>query len=152
MASCLFDEILRSAQDKFCRETMNRDRIYLAFRHDSFSSWFKPLRTGIRPGRRAVTRQTESRQSLGEDQEKLCKYNKLMGRHNSQASGVLPYEEREDELLMVQYANGDEIAFQELYRRYRARAYGYLSRRVRNSGVADELFQKVFLKLHRSRE
>jgi len=75
-----------------------------------------------------------------------------MDRHNSQVPSVLPYDERKDEQLMVQYAAGDERAFEELYRRYRGRAYGYLSSRVRNPRVADELFQKVFLKLHRSRE
>lgn len=75
-----------------------------------------------------------------------------MERHKQNDSGVLPYEEKEDELLMVQYAAGDENAFQVLYGRYRAKAYGYLSRRIGDLGMVDELFQKVFLKLHRSRE
>lgn len=52
---------------------------------------------------------------------------------------------------MAQYAAGDEAAFHELYGRYRARAFGYLSKRVSDPRLVDELFQQVFLKLHRSR-
>lgn len=52
---------------------------------------------------------------------------------------------------MAQYAAGDEAAFRELYGRYRARAYGYLSKRVSDPRLVDELFQQVFLKLHHSR-
>lgn len=74
-----------------------------------------------------------------------------MERHRTSEGGVLPYDTKEDEFLMAEYALGDEAAFRELYRRYRARAYGYLNKRVSDSGTADELFQQVFLKLHRSR-
>jgi len=84
--------------------------------------------------------------------EKVGKYNDLMNSHNTHGASVLPYEERTDEALMVQYAAGDERAFAELYGRYRSRAYGYLCRRIKNPRAVDELFQQVFLKLHRSRE
>lgn len=74
-----------------------------------------------------------------------------MSRHNPTATGVLPYEKREDEVLMAQYAAGDEGAFREIYGRYRARAYGFISKRVSQPSVVDELFQLTFLKLHHSR-
>ncbi len=75
-----------------------------------------------------------------------------MDRHNTKSAGVYPYERREDEELMTGYIAGDEAAFYELYRRYRPRAYGFFSKRVRERTVVDELFQLAFLKLHRSRE
>ena len=55
-------------------------------------------------------------------------------------------------MLMVQYAAGDDKAFAELYGRYRSRTYGYLSKRINDPRAVDELFQQIFLKLHRSRE
>jgi RNA polymerase sigma factor (sigma-70 family) len=53
---------------------------------------------------------------------------------------------------MLQYAAGNERAFAELYERYRSRAYGYLSRRIKSPGGMDELFQQIFFKLYRSLE
>lgn len=56
-----------------------------------------------------------------------------------------------DEELMVMYQNGSEEAFQAIYQRHAERIYGFLRRRVWNEERAAELFQEVFLKLHRSK-
>lgn len=102
-------------------------------------------------GGNEASRFIDLKHSVPDIAKKLSKNRYLMERHKTGESGVLLYEKREDELLMAQYALGDEAAFRELYRRYRARAYGYLNKRISDPGVADELFQQVFLKLHRSR-
>jgi RNA polymerase sigma-70 factor (ECF subfamily) len=60
------------------------------------------------------------------------------------------YESYEDERLMVLYLEGDEGAFRELYRRYKAKVFGFLCSKV-DARTADELFQTTFMKLHRSR-
>lgn len=73
-------------------------------------------------------------------------------RHKSAPSSVPASVDPSDEDLMMQYASGNEIAFETLYKRYKAKAYGYISKQVRNSEAASEVFQSVMLKLHRSRE
>jgi len=56
-----------------------------------------------------------------------------------------------DEELMLKYQEGDEQAFEELYRRYERRIYGYISKRLEQKAWVDDVFQMVFIKLHRSR-
>lgn len=56
-----------------------------------------------------------------------------------------------DNELMDLYARGSEAAFDELFRRYEARAYGYFLRRVACEGRAQDLYQELFLRLHRFR-
>lgn len=56
-----------------------------------------------------------------------------------------------DEELMLKYQKGDESAFQELYRRYESRVYGYLRKRLENKNWVEDVFQMTFMKLHRSR-
>jgi RNA polymerase sigma factor (sigma-70 family) len=58
---------------------------------------------------------------------------------------------QKDEVLLQAYLYGSEEAFQELYRRYSGKVYGYLCRRISDRQVLDDLFQMVFLKLHQSR-
>lgn len=53
--------------------------------------------------------------------------------------------------LMNLYAQGSEAAFDELFRRYERRAYGYFLRRVGCEARARDLYQELFLRLHRSR-
>jgi RNA polymerase sigma-70 factor (ECF subfamily) len=53
--------------------------------------------------------------------------------------------------LMVRYAHGSQRAFEELFRRYEGRAYGYFLRRVRCEARARDLYQDLFLRLHRFR-
>ncbi len=56
-----------------------------------------------------------------------------------------------DEDLMRAYQNGDQGAFLELYKRYAPRIYGYILPRVKNRAEGDDLFQQIFMKLHKSR-
>lgn len=56
-----------------------------------------------------------------------------------------------DEDLMQLYRRGESEAFDELYRRHSAQVYGYLHSRLKDRSLVDEVFQNIFLKLHRSR-
>ena len=56
-----------------------------------------------------------------------------------------------DNELMDLYARGSEPAFNELFHRYERRAYGYFVRRVASEGRARDLYQELFLRLHRFR-
>lgn len=55
-----------------------------------------------------------------------------------------------DNELMLLYQAGDEASFDLLYGRYKNMIYGYISKRV-SPNVVDDLFQKVFIKLHKSK-
>jgi RNA polymerase sigma-70 factor (ECF subfamily) len=57
-----------------------------------------------------------------------------------------------DEALMAGYADGDAGAFDELFRRHEARAYAYLLKRTRSSERARDLYQELFLRIHRGRD
>lgn len=52
---------------------------------------------------------------------------------------------------MLAYAAGDATAFDALYARHKGPVYRYLLRHCGNSGVADELFQDVWMNLIRAR-
>ena len=56
-----------------------------------------------------------------------------------------------DEDLMLAYAAGDAAAFDALYVRHKGGIYRYLLRQCRHGGVADELFQDVWMNLIRAR-
>lgn len=56
-----------------------------------------------------------------------------------------------DEDLMLAYAAGDAAAFDALYARHKGGVYRYLRRQCRQGGVADELFQDVWMNLIRAR-
>lgn len=62
----------------------------------------------------------------------------------------------ESQALDVQWMQGylrDETdAFQKIYAEYSDAVYGYLAKRVSQEGDRDDLFQKVWMKFHRSRE
>ncbi|MCB0405757.1 MAG: sigma-70 family RNA polymerase sigma factor [Bdellovibrionales bacterium] len=66
-------------------------------------------------------------------------------------SGKMAEEEQTDEALMVAYQAGDATAFEVLYRRYANHVYNYLRKRIPEPQAAEEVYQSVFLKLHRSR-
>lgn len=53
---------------------------------------------------------------------------------------------------MVLYQSGEQNAFNELYNRYSNRVYGFLRKRMKDPHSVNDLFQGVFLKLHRSRD
>jgi RNA polymerase sigma-70 factor (ECF subfamily) len=56
-----------------------------------------------------------------------------------------------DEDLMLAYAGGDAGAFDTLYARHKGGVYRYLLRQCRQPGIADELFQDVWMNLVRAR-
>lgn len=56
-----------------------------------------------------------------------------------------------DEVLMAAYQAGNQAAFTELYERYGGGVYGLLARRAANRALADDLYQEVFLRVHRAR-
>ncbi len=53
---------------------------------------------------------------------------------------------------MEAYQQGQDAAFAELYRRHSGKVYGYLVNRLRDRAFAEDVFQKAFLKLHRTRD
>lgn len=53
---------------------------------------------------------------------------------------------------MVRYADGDEEAFEELFRRYERRAYAYFAARAGSPERAEDLYQELFLRIHRARD
>lgn len=56
-----------------------------------------------------------------------------------------------DEALMERYVNGDAAAFDALFRRYEQRAFAYFARRTRSRDRAQDLYQELFLRVHRAR-
>jgi RNA polymerase sigma-70 factor (ECF subfamily) len=57
-----------------------------------------------------------------------------------------------DEALMARYARGDAQAFQKIFDRYESRAYRYFLTRTRSEARAADLYQELFLRVHRARE
>jgi RNA polymerase sigma-70 factor (ECF subfamily) len=53
--------------------------------------------------------------------------------------------------LMVRYVDGEQAAFDELYRQLTPRLFGYLFRLTRHRARAEDLLQVTFTKLHRAR-
>lgn len=69
-------------------------------------------------------------------------------------SGAIPSEpgdDNADEALMLAYAAGDASAFDRLYARHKGALYRYVLRHCANAGVADELFQDVWMNVIRVR-
>lgn len=60
--------------------------------------------------------------------------------------------EPSDSALMERYALGDGRAFEQLFRRYEGRAYAFFLRRTRSPDRAHDLYQDLFLRIHRFRE
>lgn len=56
-------------------------------------------------------------------------------------------------MLQYQTSSPDAayLAFNELYLRYSARVYSFLMKKMRNASEADDIMQKVFLKIHESK-
>jgi RNA polymerase sigma-70 factor (ECF subfamily) len=57
------------------------------------------------------------------------------------------HAEADDATLLARVADGDARAFETLYDRYRARAFGLALRLTAHRGTAEEVTQDVFLKL-----
>ena len=60
-------------------------------------------------------------------------------------------EEPKDEALMAAYQKGDGRAFETLFSRYRDRIFGYFVRNFSDRSLAEDLFQRTFLHVHRAR-
>lgn len=60
--------------------------------------------------------------------------------------------EEPDEALMGRYACGDSEAFEELFRRYEPRAYVFFLKRTSSPQRAEDLYQELFLRVHRARD
>lgn len=56
-----------------------------------------------------------------------------------------------DEDLMEKYQQGDYMAFDILYSRHELRVYTYLNKRLFDKGAVNEVFQNIFLKLHKQK-
>ena len=56
-----------------------------------------------------------------------------------------------DEELMSAYVAGDPRAFETLFARLAPRVHGFFLRSFRDEGVADDLLQVTFMKVHRAR-
>jgi RNA polymerase sigma-70 factor (ECF subfamily) len=52
---------------------------------------------------------------------------------------------------MERYARGDDAAFADVYDALAPRLYGFLRRRTRDSGAAEDLVQQTLLHIHRAR-
>lgn len=61
------------------------------------------------------------------------------------------FASKSDEELMRSYQEGEQMAFEILFKRYSSRVLGFLSKRLSQTQLAQDLTQDVFLKLHRSR-
>ncbi|RIL07211.1 MAG: hypothetical protein DCC71_03690 [Proteobacteria bacterium] len=60
-------------------------------------------------------------------------------------------KDHSDEALMAAYGAGAAAAFEELFRRHERRAWAFFRRRVNSEDRASDLYQELFLRLHRSR-
>lgn len=56
-----------------------------------------------------------------------------------------------DEILMAAYQAGSREAFARLFERHGGSVYGFLVRRISDRSLVEDLFQEIFLRLHRSR-
>ena len=73
------------------------------------------------------------------------------GSHTAHAMPAADPDDERDEDLMLTYARGRAEAFDRLYARHRTGVYRYLLRHAGSAGIADELFQDVWLSVIRGR-
>ncbi|MDH5581142.1 MAG: sigma-70 family RNA polymerase sigma factor [Bdellovibrionales bacterium] len=62
-----------------------------------------------------------------------------------------PFKNLTDEKLMILYQEDEFQAFEVLYARHRARVFSYLTKRLPHRDDIEEVFQNIFVKLHKSR-
>ena len=60
--------------------------------------------------------------------------------------------ETPDASLMARYVDGDAAAFDEIFRRYESRAYAFFLRRTGSPERSQDLYQELFLRIHRARD
>src|SRR5215831_501150 len=56
-----------------------------------------------------------------------------------------------DEQLMLAYAGGDAAAFETLYGRHKGPLFRYVARSVRARGVAEEIYQEIWMRVVEAR-
>ncbi len=56
-----------------------------------------------------------------------------------------------EQFLVQRLAEGDQVAFEELYHLYSSRLLGYLIKLIKSEGHAAELLQEVFIKIWKNR-
>ncbi|MEX2208765.1 MAG: RNA polymerase sigma factor [Myxococcota bacterium] len=61
-------------------------------------------------------------------------------------------QEVPDETLMERYIDGDAASFEELFRRCEPSAYRYFLKRTHSRERAQDLYQELFLRIHRARD
>lgn len=66
------------------------------------------------------------------------------------ASGAPRTKDMDDRKLVAAIVSGDETVFDELFRRYHGRVFGFALRRVGRAADAEDIVQEVFLQVHRS--
>ena len=69
------------------------------------------------------------------------------GRSTPESSGLSGMKTQTDEVLVDWLREGDRAAFDELYRRYFRRVYGFLDKRLRNRADTEETTQEVFINI-----
>lgn len=57
----------------------------------------------------------------------------------------------DDQQLMLKYAKGDALAFEQLYARHKGGLYRYCLRQINSPAKAEECFQEIWMKLINSR-
>lgn len=64
----------------------------------------------------------------------------------------MDFKNKTDEELMVLYISGSIHAFDEIYKRYARKIFGYFKNKTGSVEVAEELSQEFFVKIHRKRD
>lgn len=67
------------------------------------------------------------------------------------SSRTTAHSEVSDEALMGRYSDGDTSAFETLFERYEPRAYAFFLGRTGSLERAQDLYQELFLRIHRAR-
>ena len=62
------------------------------------------------------------------------------------------YKTLSDESLFELYREGETAAFDLYYERVSPRIFGFIKRRVESKALAEEIFQEVWMKIHRARD
>lgn len=65
---------------------------------------------------------------------------------------VNPFLNLEDKDLMLKYQTGDHMAFEVLYDRHKDKVYSYIAKRLHQKDHIEDLYQKIFMKFHKSRK
>jgi RNA polymerase sigma-70 factor (ECF subfamily) len=69
-----------------------------------------------------------------------------------QVQSAVAYQDLDDADVMLRVKAGDDAAFEYLVNKFRRPMLSFMYRMARNTGVAEELVQEVFLRVYRSRE